>query len=430
MKTLAMQCRTIATGCWRRGYRGIRWLAGWIPLTWLSVIALPVLILLFRIYAMQRQDKIVLAICVCSWGLIALQTAVVLATALWLKLRRERAVELLELETGVPKRTGVRLGLMRWNPLIKIEVEWIEPECVTASFVSSGNDIVEEATANDRGRFLRIVRRYRIVDAFGLARFTVRRRMEQSVVIKPNCGRVNGMQLAPQNVPGEQLSDPRGQARGDLVEMRPYAPGDPLKLVLWKQFARSGRLLVRQPEKAVSATQKTLVYLVAADADDPTAGVARALFEQGSLSDFLFSTDGDEQPTREIAEAADRIVRSSAFRQNGGEALGRFLGKGAKQGYSAAVLFVPCRPGPWLERVAGHLAKSSCPCRVIIGIDGAAKDIRQGFLRRCLFHGDYKPAATLAQLRDVCDRLQGAGVDVYVVDRISGNFGMPAMMIG
>jgi hypothetical protein len=415
----------------RRINRALAWTWRWLPLTPLGLIGVVALQWLFRTYAVRRQDKVFLAVCVCGLGLIALQTAIVLLTALWLKLRRERPCGPLEFETGVPKRTGHRLGIARWNPLVKVDVEWLEPASAIVQFVSDGQDIVEEVTAGDRGAFSRVVRRYRVSDVFGIARFYVRRKVETPVVVKPNCGRVHSLHLIPQDVPGEQLSDPRGAPRGDLVDMRPYAPGDPLKLVLWKQYARSGRLLVRQPERAVSATKKTLAYLVAAETDDPSAGVARAVLEQGAIGDeFLFAADGDEQPTKESPAAIERIVRSSAARERGGEALGRFIGKGEKHGIESCLLFVPSRPGPWLERVTGHLAKKSGPCRAIVGIDGKVGAATNGILRRCLYRDNHPPAVSTAELRTVCDRLRDAGADVILINRESGEFGPATSMIG
>jgi len=410
-----------------------RWLARlsrWLPLTPLGLLAVPILIWLYRAYAVRRQDKIFLAACVCGLGLIVLQTAIVLLTALWLKLRRESGAGRLELETGVPLRTGHRLGLVRWNPLVKIEVEWLEPAGVAATFVPVGNDIVEEATASDRGVFSQIVRRYRISDIFGVSRFYVTRRVAQPIVVRPSGGKVHGLQVIPQDVAGDQLSDPRGAARGDLVEMREYNPGDPLKLVLWKHFARSGKLLVRQPERAVSATQKTLAYLVAGDADDATAGVARAVFEQRFLgSDFLFAADGDEKPTSETQTAIERIVQSSAARRHGGDALGRFLGKGAKHGIDACVLFVPNRIGPWLERVVEHLSKKTGPCRVMIGMDGRIQPARRGLMHRLLLQGSAGPADG-KDLPTICERLQNAGVEVFIVNRVDGDYGPASAVMG
>lgn len=169
-----------------------RWLARlsrWLPLTPLGLLAVPILIWLDRAYAVRRQDKIFLAACVCGLGLIVLQTAIVLFTALWLKLRRESGAGRLELETGVPLHTGRRLGLVRWNPLVKIEVEWLEPAGVAATFVPVGNGIVEEATASDRGVFSQIVRRDRISDIFGVSRFYVTRRVAQPIVVRPSGGK-------------------------------------------------------------------------------------------------------------------------------------------------------------------------------------------------------------------------------------------------
>src|SRR5262249_27748597 len=151
-----------------------------------------------------------------------------------------------------------------------------------------------------------VVRRFLVSDVFGLGRFTVRRRSAQKIHVRPATGGVNGLELLPQYDRGDLTAHPEGTPEGDLVEMRGYGAGDPLKRVLWKVYARTGRLLVRMPERAVSPCERTLAYLVASLADEPSAGLARAVLESGALgADFLFAADGEENPTSEAREGVE-----------------------------------------------------------------------------------------------------------------------------
>ena len=173
-----------------------------------------------------------------------------------------------------------------------------------------------------------------------------------------------------QQISGELLSHPDGKPLGDLLEMRRYAPGDPLKLVLWKLYARSGQLLVRTPERAISTDCKTVHYLVAAEGDEPAAGICRAALLNHQATGVLFGTDGDEPPTSDTEDAVAQLARSSAARREGGTGLTRALAAGAKQNGRACVLYVPPRPGAWLERVSDALAMFSGKRTAVIGIDG------------------------------------------------------------
>jgi hypothetical protein len=265
-----------------------------------------------------------------------------------------------------------------------------------------------------------------VTDLFGLARVTFRRRLAQEVRIAPSCGQAHALPLLPQNIAGDVLAHPDGQAEGDLLEMRRYSPGDPLKRVLWKVYARTGRLLVRMPERAVAPCQKTMAYLVASEDDEPAAGIARAVLESGLLgTHFLFGTDGAE-PVRTAPEAVEQILRSAAARSDGGTGLEAFLDQGERLGMNACLLFVPPRPGPWLERAARHMTAPRGPFRVVVGIDGLIPAGRGRFLKRLLFRAGGDPGASTADVRRVCDRLRGLGAHVCVVNRALGRIVPPA----
>ena len=69
--------------------------------------------------------------------------------------------------------------------------------------------------------------------------------------------------------------------------MRAYGHGDPMRHVLWKTFARSRRLLVRMPERAIAPSPTTVAFLIAGPGEgdpiaarfDPLLAEARALLQ-------------------------------------------------------------------------------------------------------------------------------------------------------
>jgi hypothetical protein len=400
-------------------WRSLCWVAGWCPLSWLGVVAATALPLVFHHYGVGRQDRILLALSAFGLGLLAVSVVLVVLAALGLRLKRQKSLPVLELEAGVPTRTGIGLALLRWVPWLRVEVEWVQPPGVDVRLVPAGGRLIEEVTARRRGVYGGIVRRFRVTDVLGLARFSLKRRAG-GAVIRPACGAVGRRDLVEQDIPSDQLSDPAGTPDGDRIEMRPYVPGDPLKLILWKLYGRTGRLLVRLPERATAPCEKTLAYLVAADDDEPAAGVARAALENGSLGyDYLFGADGAEAPTPDGRAAVELVVRSAAARGQGGAGLQHFLGQGEKLGIRACVLFVPARPGDWLLRVAAALARHNGPCRVVVGTDGVCG--RGGrWWRRWLFRPEPAVGSREADVRAVCDRLTAAGAAVCVIDRTTG----------
>ena len=165
-------------------------------------------------------------------------------------------------------------------------------------------------TADGRAFAAEIVRRFVITDNFGLARIRFQRRTLVDVKILPHRGEFKPGQFnAQQYVAGDQISHPDGPPDGDRIEMRRYVPGDPIKLVLWKVFARTGQLLVRTPERAVNISQKTMLHLISCDGDEPAAGICRGWLEGNSVGiDLLFGSDGDGPPTAINAEMLDQIT--------------------------------------------------------------------------------------------------------------------------
>ena len=393
------------------------------PLTPLSLLAIPLLVVIIKVYGVGRNDRIILALGCCGLVLIALAVIMVSVTSAWLKLRRQGAPrDLLDFEAGVPFRTGYRTAQIAWIPLIKLEFGWEQPGGVEVNLVPSGTRFLEEVKATERAIAGEIVRRFTVADVLGLASFTIRRRLAQPVAIQPYRGRVGRIELVQQYVPGDEVGHPEGKPEGDLIDMRRYSAGDPLRLVLWKVYARTGRMLVRSPERAVMRSQKTLVYFVAGADDEASAGVTRALLEIGSLgTDFWFRADGQAESTRDVRNAIDQVIRSSSCRDRGGEGLGKFLGRGEELGITACILFVPARPGAWLERVVEQLGRYPGPFRALIGVDGVpSASMSPRPLRKLLFSAGKTTSTKLNDLCHVCDRLAKVNAIVCVVDRASG----------
>ena len=80
---------------------------------------------------------------------------------------------------------------------------------------------------------------------------------------------------------------PSGQPEGDRMEIRPYAPGDSVKNIIWKVYARSRQLNVRLPEHSVFQSKKTLAFLLTSENDEAAAAVARVALQSGALKTGL-----------------------------------------------------------------------------------------------------------------------------------------------
>jgi hypothetical protein len=406
----------------RGAWRPFRAVLAWLPITWRGVTVLGLLYWLLQSLAFGRHDKVALGLCLAAFLLAGACMVLVFVSAVWLRVRRDpSSARPLRFAAGTPFQTGYLPKTMRWNPLVTVNVSWERPIRVDVNLVSASRRTCEEVTAHERALATSVVRKFVVSDLLGLARCTVLRRAVQEVQITPACGAVQRMQIVPQSSSGDQLPHPDGKPDGDLIEMRRYSPGDPLKLVLWKVYARTGRMLVRMPERTISQSQKTLAYFVAGPADEPTAGVARALVENGSLGlNLLFRADGSHRAAGTAAEVVAQIVASSAARDASAQGLADLLDQGVAQGVKGCILFVPAGNGPWLDRVADSIQQFRGQCRVIIGIDGLppAAAAPAGPRRFLASHNRQHRRGT--ELAQICRRLSASGADVCVVDRVSG----------
>lgn len=368
--------------------------------------------------SIEKRDFVLASLSSGALALLGVGLVATLAVAAWLKLRPQpRATEPWRGEAGRPFRTGYSVGFVSWIPFVNVRVSYDRPRGAKVELVRDGARLVEEATPTERCWASEIVRRFTVTDIFGLARWSVRRRETREVRLLPHCDAAPAPEILDRPGAGDAMSHPAGKPEGDFIEMRGYTAGDPLKKILWKVYARTGKLLVRVSEKAVSPVPRTLAYLIAGEGDEATAGAARRLVESRQLGhDVLFSTDGEPIPVTEPVDALDQIVRSHEARDRGAAGLGSFLAEGEGRGYDACVLFAPARPGDWLERVQAQ-ASGRCALRAIIGVDDEPAP-RRGWVARFFLR---KPGEKeSADLRAVREKLMASGIEVAVINRQTG----------
>lgn len=422
---LAAVYRRIAASrpaCWARAV----W--GWFPLTPLGLVTIPLLVWLTYARGLQQQDRIILILGACGTVLAAFLTLCTVVSAICVALHRPRGGESpLDIEADMPFRTGYALGWIGWNPLVKVELKWELPPGTKVEIRRERGAFAEIVTAGQRGIWKEVIRRYAVTDMLGLARIRFRRRDPLAIKIKPRCGELREVPLLQQMLDGDEIGDPRGKAEGDRIEMRRYVAGDPLKLILWKVYARTGKLLVRMPERAIAPRERTLAYFVAADADEPAAGIARSAIESGALgNDFLFAADGSAEPVSTRQEAVEQLVRAAGTQGGAGLGFAGFLARGAHEGRQSCILFVPHRPGEWLERIARQVGGQEGAFKVVVGTDGISGQSRRHAVKKLLFRSERTNAAEVGDVLAICRRLQAAGAEVIVVDRESGQIADPA----
>jgi uncharacterized protein (DUF58 family) len=329
------------------------------------------------------------------------------------------------LETTVATTTTFRCPrFARW-PLLEVDLDWAAPADVGVVAEPRGRELEEVVTARARGRHARVERRFTVYDVFGLAAVTFRVAWEAPFRVAPAAAAATA-ELAASYAHGDAFSSPSGRPEGDLVEMRRYGYGDPLRHVLWRTFARTRRLLVRMPERATAPQPITVAFLVAGDADEATAAAARLYLERGVLGpDFVFAAAGALRPTRDPRDAIEQIIDSAAARAEGGAALERLAAQVEGSRLASCLVFVPPVDGAWRERVVAFSRRLAAPATVIIGVDGEPAAPRRRWARWLLSDDPDTDAGAadgrvFARVPGLRAALESDGLRVQVLHRRTG----------
>ena len=400
---------------------------GWFPLTPGGVVLLLGSMIAIRAFGIARSDLLMFILGALGAAIATLALVSVLIGGLrvaW-AVGSEQDDSPILAECSHPAVTGFQVPTLWWLPGVGVEWTWLEPEVEVTMHRRKGW-LRERVVPVRRGEADRVVREFVISDAFGIARIRFRREQERRFRAVPHLGALEQIHVVQGLAGGDAMAHPDGQPVGDRFDMRHYAPGDPIRFVLWKVFAKSRELVIRTPEQAISPIQKTVAYLVAGPGDEPAAGAARVVVARGAVGgDWALGADGVDGEANNVTDAMNVIVRSAATddTQSAG-GLQRFLAN-APGGTRRAVVFVPPRPGPWLDRVVDAARGgpgSMVRLDVVVCIDGLRPAPRRGLAGRLLLGTPEVsgPGADRDELAQVLKALSTTGARVLVVDRIAG----------
>jgi len=372
----------------------------------------------------HQADYLLYPAGICAVALVAMAIVCVTAGALrvWLAVRRSPAAIPADLETMQPVPTGFGFPRLTWWPLVEVKMVWEAPVGVDVALEPRGGRWGELITPHARGRHTQVARRFTVEDVFGLCASSFTVVWEEPVRIMPARAAASA-ELAVGWATGDAFSHPSGRAEGDLVEMRAYGHGDPMRHVLWKTFARSRRLLVRMPERAIAPSPTTVAFLIAGPGDEPSCGTARLYLERNLLgTDFLFGADGAMEPARDRDKAIEQII-DSATATDPAAAL-EHLGKNIDPvRLASCIVFAPAVDGPWRERIAAFAARLPAPPIVVIGVDGVPPEAPRKKWQRLLVRreaDDDVDARALAGVPALREALEAQGLRVQVIHRSTG----------
>ncbi len=406
-----------------------------VPLTWRgALVALLAGLALWR-YGYGDLDLLLFVVGVSGLVLVVLAAVAVTGAAVTLRRRIEPApLGTRRLEAGSRIRTGFRVPALARVPLVKIRWRWLEPGGVDCRALPRGRWLQEEALARRRGQVAGIRRRFAVSDAFGLTAVAWERIDPGALTILPDVGQLKNMPVVQPRAAAEGLPHPMGAPEGDRMEIRRYVPGDSVRNILWKTFARTRQLNVRIPEKSVEQARKTVAYLLTGPDDEAAAAAARVALESEALGlSWLFGADGTAEPAESLEPALQAIARSGSYRQNGGRrgsaaggngsptgGLAAFLGGQQLHGETHCIVFAPARSGPWTAEALAVTRNFSGAVSFVLGTDGVVRKSPVPLWRRFLFTDEPKRGITTDELSDLLRVFAAAGSSALVVDRASG----------
>lgn len=425
-----------------RARRWIRRAADVFPFTFAGLLLSGASAVAFFHYGFGKIDLILLGVGAVGLGIAALSLVftVIAAVLTWRNVRGLAANDGVRLECGYWAPTGFSSPSLWYLPFVSARWRWRSPDARVRAKPRRGR-VYEEVFPERRGLTNVIERHFDVGDIFGLCKISFVSRQPGAVRCMPWVGALRQMHIVRGMAKGDDISHPDGPPDGDRYDMRHYNAGDPIRFVLWKVFAKSRDLIIRTPERAISPSKKTAVYMVADEGDEPAAGAARTAIDVGAFGgDWVLGADGSPEVTKSRDHALELLAQSAhAKREQGGAGLSAFLKEAAPGAMARAVVFVPPRPGPWLDRVAhavrhesgGHASRVS----FVVGIDGIDRSSEKGGLGRLYLsappraeRSDDESPLSIATFSDLSEVVKKLGHNVLIVDRIRGQIFTPAQL--
>jgi hypothetical protein len=397
------------------------------PFTRLGLLVAIITSLGFWYYGFAQHDLVWYVGALSGLGLIFLALLSVLVGSIFINKSMPNLASKLSQKctADVPWTSQFILPRLRFFPLLDTQLEWADPKGSLVEISFDDGQAREQITLVEHGDFTQAERRITVTDVFGLASLTIRYTCQAKLAVLPNRGRLAMVPWLASLNDGEDLPHPSGAAVGDRLELRPYHAGDPARFIHWKAFARTRKLMQREPERSLSRTHRTAAYLVAGLGDGASAAAALAVLDANALGiDWVFGADGMPEPLSSKNDVEAAIRQSASQRARGGEDLANFIACVDQGGAFNLMLFVPSCAGAWETNVMTVLAQSNAQCKLVIGIDGFKQRPRYSswseWWRKFAIQSAPSTSLDVHALDQLAGRLETAGATVLITDRISG----------
>ncbi|MCB9637595.1 MAG: DUF58 domain-containing protein [Myxococcales bacterium] len=355
----------------KKAVKGVRWVAMRAPLSRRGFLMALFGVLFLWGYGLRQKDWILLVLGAIALCLVILGVLMVGFTSLWVGWRMRNLAtagpsDPLHAVVGESTSTGLRLPAWQM-PFVDFRVLWLEPNAEVT--VDSGFRGMEESVRfSRRWSAQRIVRAFIVRDFFGLSEVRWESEEARTIQVLPRTASFPTTPLRSMS-DGEGHYVPGSPRRGDLVDTRAYMPGDPIRHIHWKLFARSQELIVRIQEPSRDYDLKLLAYLICDPFDEYAAEIARWSMESGALgNDWSFGADGCDLIAKEdLATGRELLAQSGMSLEGYGRGLETFLQtvKFDPERHQL-LLFASASVWRWLPHIREVLKRHPARCSLIV----------------------------------------------------------------
>lgn len=407
------------------------------PLTSQGVITLALMLLALQVFGYGAMDLVVFALSICAIAILMFSLFCVIFGGLMQQLRVRRQLSVtsrsgktVTLEAGFPNETGFSLADLGYFPLIKVSWQVIYPDHLRTRLRHDpeSNLLVEEIIPDRRCKTSRLIRLFTVSDVLGFCRYSWRQSQQTELMALPRSNSIKTLPILRSLTAEDGIPSPSGNPEGDRMEIRPYVPGDSVRNIMWKNYARNRQLNVRLSEKSVFQSNRTLAYLLSSDNDEAAAAVARVALESGALGDdWIFGADGTDQACDNLQSALVGVAASRALDESLAYGLDDFLQHNSSQAGAHCVVFAAAETGPWIGALKKTISRFRGQFSLVLATDGFREPGEVGFWQRLLFkdaasrtHSAAQSTSGQLELGQLLTELNQLVESTLVVDRTTG----------
>jgi hypothetical protein len=363
------------TQCWKGLLRASGLLRRIFPLT--RVGAALAMVDGFALWAegLRHQNLVVLGAAAVVLAIQCGLTLVVVASGFIARYssRRQGTSEKLDLDSGRSQATGFAVSFPAWLPFVTLHWDWRQPDGINVETRREQGQLREYIRPRHRLASDSIQRQFRCGDFLGLAEVSWLAEEQRSIRVLPSRAGSGALALRAGLAQGSELADPAGGLHGSLTEMREYRPGDSPRLIRWKLFAHTRKLIVRTPEPAFEDSPNSCAWLAGAPSSEAASRLVREALEGGMLGDqWGFGASGTQDLILgDMERARDTIARSGSADEMTAEEILRFLCEAELAGFSACYLFLSADAPGLAAKLKQISRQTSLDLHAVFAVSGA-----------------------------------------------------------